>query len=500
MSPDADATLPQVSISSRPHPSLPWFRFPDGELDSWFVLGDATDRSVRVWVRSPGASVEARLMVSGDELAAATLDPDPAHDHAGVALLAASDPHPGAEFDVRVGDQVRRGRFAPAMGERARISFAFGSCHQPFTEQLDESGRVDRHPGAAIYPRIRTALLERGASFALWLGDQVYSDAVASMSVREKLADDPTVSDEALVETYRHLYRGYFNERGYRELSEALPAYLMWDDHDIFDGWGSLMSYSRFDERVYRAAQQAFVEYQHLRNPGGALASKPPFGYSFWRGDVGFHVPDLRGERNFETGRVMGEAGWKLLDDFLAEASDRDVPTLFICASVPVVHASPTLMKMLEHLDSPAGRDVRDRWSVPTFEAERTKLVEQLFAWQSAKAKRQVLVLSGDVHVGAAFSVRPRTSRGHFRQWTSSALSTPDGLKHVLANRLITKFVRLGEHELRVWRKGLATSNNVGLVEVEPAHDGGHVVSLTVFEYDSQDDSLKVGLTDISSP
>jgi alkaline phosphatase D len=320
------------------------------------------------------------------------------------------------------------------------------------------------------------------------------------MSVREKLADDPSVTDEALVETYRHLYRGFFNERGYRELAEALPAYLMWDDHDIFDGWGSLMDRTAFDERVYSAAERAFVEYQHLRNPGATFAARPPFGYSFWRGDVGFHVPDLRGERDFEKGRVMGDAGWKLLDDFLAEASDRDVPTVFIGASVPVVHASPAMMRALERLNTSSGRDVRDRWSVPTFAAERTKLLERVFAWQSARRERQVIVLSGDVHVGAAFSVRPRGGRGQFRQWTSSALSTPDGLKHVLVNRLITRFVRLGEHDLRIWRRGLATSNNVGLVEVEPADDGGHVVSLSVYEYDSKDDSLKVGLTDIARP
>jgi alkaline phosphatase D len=488
-----------VSDRSRPHPSLPWFQFPDGELDSWFVLGDTTDRTVRVWARSPGGATEARLVIAGEEVARAAIEPDPQHDDVGVAVLEAGEPRPGVEFDVRLESQVRRGRFAPAATERAPFSFAFGSCHQPFSESLDESGRVDRLDGAAIYPRINRLLTERGASFAMWLGDQVYSDAVSEMSVREKLADDPTVSDQALLDTYRHLYRGFFNERGYRELAEALPAYLMWDDHDIFDGWGSLIDRTAFDERVYRAAEKAFVEYQHLRNPTGTLGSRPPFGYSFWRGDVGFHVPDLRGERDFEKGQILGAAGWKLLDDFLAEATDRDVPTVFIGASVPVVHASPAMMKALEGLNASPGRDVRDRWSVPTFEAERTKLVDRLFAWQSAKPKRQVIVLSGDVHVGAAFSVRPRMGRGHFHQWTSSALSTPDGLKHVLANRLITRFVRLGEHELRVWRKGLATSNNVGLVEVEPAEDGGHVVSLTVYEYNSGDDSLKIGLTDVAS-
>ena len=491
-------TLDPMPKPDSPHPSLPHFDFPDGELGTWAVLGDVTDRSVRVWGRNPGRTMPVVLSIAGEEVAKSEIAAQPDHDHVGVAEVALDSARPGAEFEVRVGELTRRGRFAQESGSLGKFSFAFGSCHQPFTEELDD-GSIQRNPGAAIYPRIRSLFGERSVDFAMWLGDQVYSDAVSEMSVREKLSKDPSVTDEALVETYRHLYRGFFNERGYRELAEATPAYLMWDDHDIFDGWGSLMDRSAFDERVYRAAETAFREYQQLRNPGGTLESRPPFGYSFWRADVGFHVPDLRGERDFEKGQIM-DRGWALLDAFLTEATDRGVPTIFICASVPVVHASPAFMTALERLRTSSGRDVRDRWSVPTFAAERTKLLEKLFGWQSAKTNRQVIVISGDVHVGAAFNVRSRDGEGRFAQWTSSALSTPGGFQHIVANRMITRFVRLGERELRVWRRGLATGNNVGVVDVAPAADGGHDVTLNVFEYDARGDRMKLGLTDRVSP
>ena len=74
------------------------------------------------------------------------------------------------------------------------------------------------------------------------------------------------------------------------DMLATVPTLMMWDDHDIFDGWGSLMDRTEFDERLYRAAERVFVEYQHLRNPGTTFAAHPPFGYSFWRGDVGFHA------------------------------------------------------------------------------------------------------------------------------------------------------------------------------------------------------------------
>jgi alkaline phosphatase D len=357
--------------------------------------------------------------------------------------------------------------------------------------------QVELHPGTGIYRHMRELLVERGTDFMLLLGDQVYSDGLPGLDLRA-LAADPSVTDERLRETYRLLYRAYFNESGIRALAEALPAYLMWDDHDIFDGWGSLLDFGPAEDRLYRAAESVFVEYQQLRNPGGELAARPPFGYSFWHGDVGFHVADLRGERSFNARRVLGERGWALLDEFLPEASARDVPTVFIGASVPVVHASPMLMRALEGLRIAPGRDVRDRWSVPHFAGERTKLVERLFAWQSARPRRQVVVLSGDVHVAAAFSVRRRGSDGaggaggggRFAQWTSSALSTPDGLAHVVVNKLITRFVRVGERELRVRRRCIVTSNNFGLVEVEPLDGGGHAISFGAHQYHARRDRL----------
>jgi hypothetical protein len=488
-----------VSADDR-HPVLPRFRFPDGELGSWAVLGDLTDRSVRLWLREPGGSAEAALSIGGEVVSRVVVETDPGHDHVGVAVLEADRPRPAAEFEVRVGEMVRRGRFAQAAGTPARFAFAFGSCHQPFAEEDDGAGQLRPQPAAGIYPHIQALLAERAADFALWLGDQIYSDAVADMEVRERLAGDASVTDEALLETYRHLHRGFFNQSGFRALAEAVPAYLMWDDHDIFDGYGSLLDKTAIDDRLFAAADTAFREYQHLRNPTGALAASRPYGFSFWRGDVGLHVPDLRSERDFHRQRVLAGEGWARLDTFLEEATERDVPTVFVGLSVPLVHASPLLMRLLEGLRTTHGRDVRDRWSVPHFAADRTRLLERLFEWQSARPRRQVIVLSGDVHVGAAFNVRPRSGSGRFTQWTSSALSTPTHFGHVLANRLVTKVVRLGERELRVWRRGLATTNNVGLVEVAPADGGGHVVRLSIHGYDPRADALRLAYADTALP
>ena len=131
--------------------------FPDGEMESWAVLGDVTDHSVRVWVREPSGPVRALLLVDGAQVAQAEIAPDPAHDMIGVAVLevgSAETEH--ANSTVRVGGSTVRGTFRAGTRVPAAFTFAFGSCHQPFTGA--DGRRARRAPsGGRIYPRITQA-------------------------------------------------------------------------------------------------------------------------------------------------------------------------------------------------------------------------------------------------------------------------------------------------------------------------------------------------------
>ncbi len=496
--------LRDVRASPTSVPDRLKFAFPDGELDTQVLVGHVTDRAVRVWARhegdqgaegGQGADVAVRLIVDGEPVAEAVLRPNPDRDFVGAVELTVDAPRPGAHFTVEALGRTRPGRFAPAEGEPAPFSFLFGSCHQPFHERILD-GTPERHAGAGIYARLGELLRDRDASFLLLLGDQIYSDAISSANVRAELAGDESVTDEQLVEAYRHLHRGYFAERGLRGLLESLPARMTWDDHDIYDGAGSLLEPTAFDERLRAAAAVAYVEYQHLRNAGASLDATPPFDHQWWHGDVGFFVFDLRGCRSYVDGVIVGETQWRRFDAFLAEADAREVPTLFIGTSVPVVHGSPAIMRATERLRISVGRDIRDRWNLERFIHEREGLLNRLFDWQSARPGRKVAILSGDVHVGAAFRVQPRrgSDAPHLAQWTSSALSTPTGWDHRLANALVTSLVRLGEPTLRVYRRGLVGVNNAGLVEVVPHAGGGHDVTLRIHAYDQKRDRLEEAL------
>ena len=185
------------------------FDYPAGELGRWTSIGAVTDRSVRVWYRDPDASpAAARLVVDGGE-ASAMLEPMADRDGVAAADLVLDKPAPGRRFEVHVGGMTRRGSLAPTPGRPAPFAFAFGSCHQPF---LGPAGRpVRENPKVDLYPHMLRTLAQRDAGFIALVGDQVYSDGVHELSVKDLAEEDPDAAHVPLVTLYRHLYRGYFN-------------------------------------------------------------------------------------------------------------------------------------------------------------------------------------------------------------------------------------------------------------------------------------------------
>ncbi|MDZ7728519.1 MAG: hypothetical protein U5Q44_10210 [Dehalococcoidia bacterium] len=205
--------------------------------------------------------------------------------------------------------------------------------------------------------------------------------------------------------------------------------------------------------------------------------------YQFWFADTGFFVFDLRGERDYRNGRVVSDHQWKQFDEFLREASHRDVKTIFVVTSVPLVHFSPALVRMVDWIPARHGENARDRWDARDVQEERDRLEHRLFEWQAAGTRRQSIVISGDVHSGAAFTVTHKNGPGRFHQWTSSALTSPGGPVHAMGSTVGTRLVNVGEDDSHAERKGLLGSNNFGLVRVRPLDEGGHLITFRAFPY-----------------
>lgn len=461
--------------------------FPDGELRDALALGIPTDRGVRAWLRAPERDSVTVTLQSGATMQTVEVRPDGEHDSIAVVDFDLEQPLPGEVFRVTANTMSRTARFAPSADEPASFSFGFGSCHQPFEPNSDK--HLHKHEGAQIYAPALDVLRREDARFLLLVGDQVYSDGVEGQSVRtwarSHAPDDrPTFDD--LVEAYRHLYRGYFNESGFRALLDAFPVRMTWDDHDIADSWGSRFIETDGDRLMFSAASHTYREYQRALEPGAPFEGAPPYHGAFRYGDVAFWALDLRGVRSWDDGVVLRTDQLADTRAFLDRCAADDTRTVFIVSSVPLIHFSPAIVSVLQWVPGGKGSDVRDRWDAAPFREERDALIGLIGEWQQAHPQRQVIVLSGDVHAGAAFEVRDRETGGRFHQWTSSSLSAPGGLAHNMVNRLGSRLVNFGEGRCEARRMGLDPRNNIGTVHVRPLVGGGHLVTFDLHAHDAQ--------------
>ncbi len=461
--------------------------FPDGELDNAVELGAFDERSVRVWVRFTGRkSVDAILRTPGQPDVVKTIPLSESSDWTGVLVLERDRPAPGSPFTVTIDEQHVHGRFAPSPGEPAALTFGFGSCHMPYAED-DAVGIVVRESDAAIYPAIQHDLMRAGADLLLLAGDQVYSDGLDSFSVRERPVTD---DDDILLGQYRSNYRGFYNQTGMRQLREAFPTVSIWDDHDIFDNWGSTSEKTPYDLRLFNAACRAYGEYQHSRNPGDHR-DKPPFHWATRWGDIGIVALDLRGARDYERGTMLGAEQWAWLQAWFRGEEAQSVSTVFVVSSVPVAHTARWFTLGFDLVPKRFAESIRDRWSSSGFIDSRDALLDELFSWQSRKSTRQVFILSGDVHCASAFTIRQRTGDGVIHQVTSSAFTTPLPLKQRVFNRTVVHGSNLFERNYRFQNHFLSLTHNYGGVRVEPVDSGGHRVIVAIRAWDPKRRALR---------
>jgi alkaline phosphatase D len=486
-----------VSTPDSRKASPPLAAFPEGLLDSASELGAVTDRSVRVWFRAPSGAVTVRLTTVGYPQVEMTARTGDDTDWTGVVELALPGPAAEQPFHCEVNGAILNGRFAPLRGASASLTFGFGSCHRPFSES--SNGKISLTGAAGIYPEMAKELKASDAALLLLAGDQVYSDELRPISVREAVSTShgevPTF-EEALA-AYRYVSRGYLGQSGYRFLRQQLPTICIWDDHDIFTNWGSRLGKSALDRRLFEAATRAYYEYQHQRNPSGE-STAPPFHYTMEWGDIGFLVLDVRGARDYERGRLLGVEQWQFVQAYLAGAVD--IQTLFVVSSLPIAHVSRWMTYAFDRLPGHSGDQVRDRWSAAAFADERDALLDALFTWQRGGPTRQIFVLSGDVHAASAFTIRERSREGVLHQLTSSALTTSHTTLQRLLNSIAVRAPNLFERRFRFERHFLTFANNFGLVRVEPFERGGHRVSLSVRAWHPGKRTLSTSGTLVAEP
>jgi hypothetical protein len=289
-------------------------------------------------------------------------------------------------------------------------------------------------------------------------GDQVYSDAMwvvipelkawTAMPWSRRLKTAFSATLRRKVEAYfSRIYLERWSQPEVASVLARLPAVMMWDDHDIMDGWGSYpleQHQCPVYQGIFEVARAAFALFQRQAFSAAAPGTLPDQDHhnSAWRiGPLGVLALDMRSERRpraltsgpqgevLHAEQVLSPRSWSAVYQWLAQQEAAGgMKHLFVMSSIPVVHPSFELLEKLlgvlpgqQELED----DLRDHWTSPPHKAERLRLIHRLL--QAGARGVRVTLLSGDVHV-AALGVIESTRGGtalSINQLTSSAIVHP---------------------------------------------------------------------------
>jgi hypothetical protein len=281
-------------------------------------------------------------------------------------------------------------------------------------------------------------------------GDQIYADSLwhthPMLSPYKDASRQERVDARPAAEFDRHMQQAYVDlyvERwAVRSLADAfahIPGIFTWDDHDIFDGWGSYdaeLQRCPLYRGVFAGAETAFRVFQL----GGLTKPLHTVGTSHFLQAVQFRgtqrvldllLLDLRSERSLD--QVMSPAQWRDLKTWLAAhaAEGRSRRHLLVVSSIPLVYMRFSALVEKVGTWASLDDDLHDQWESDGHRGERAALLMNLLA-HAQKADCRITLISGDVHLGSRGRITSREP-GHIRRGEPEATIeqvTASGIVH----------------------------------------------------------------------
>lgn len=433
------------------------------------IVGAVTGTTAKLWFQAPETGSYACHVfhddVKGPEVPGSPwrVQCDEATGLTAVANVDLPDPDRTYGYDIRdasgatvISPKRERLSFLSFPPQESLASFCFGlvSCHDPFAYEKP----AVRY---RMWARMAKVFAERDVRFLLTVGDQIYADAWYRKVIRRKDSTPPEILDG-----YRAVYQQYWRHDTVGAVLGCYPTFMIWDDHEMTDGWGSSLDHQKpRQQMIFQAARQAYEEFQHCHNP---TTTAGIFHYAFTYGAAGFLVLDLRGQRNVTRKTadrpLMGARQWADLTAWL-QGPARACRIVFVITSVPLIHAPA----ILADAGGVIGElNLMDQWSYEKFRPEQQDLVRLLFAFAN-EHDRQVVVLGGDVHVGTVAAIRS-TNAAHVRrpliyQFTSSPIANKPAARLNQFMKIIGDSVEI-DSEIGGRMLHLFGERNFGIVQV----------------------------------
>jgi hypothetical protein len=297
---------------------------------------------------------------------------------------------------------TRKFRLMP-VGRPPRVAFV--SCNGASAFKPETARYV-------VWKKLKERIDAGEVDLVLHGGDQVYADGIKSMfeSDPAHTAVKPTDAARvaALTAFYRQLYTKTWGVPEVAAVLGSVPNVMTWDDHDIYDGYGSHDHDGDGPEQaLFAAARQAYHEFQVSHGPGPLDAASSTM--TAWTHEkVGFLLLDTRTNRRWTESRVLGDTQIQVAKDWAAKNA-KDLKRLYVVSSIPLVHAQVAavlaLLKVSPGTES-VEDDLRDAWVSSNNRNECQRLAKWLFSVHTSTPGPQVTVLGGDVHVAALAEIR----------------------------------------------------------------------------------------------
>jgi len=314
-------------------------------------------------------------------------------------------------------DQTQWTFYVPGATEHPRL--AYTSCNGFSSAALMR----DTSEPYALWQKMAATHKEKPFALLLMGGDQLYADAIWSAKApsaieawtQKNYADQNKATASAkmikeITDFYDALYPNGWKSPDMAQMLATIPSVMMWDDHDIFDGWGSYPAERQncdVYQQVFAQAERTFKLFQ-LRGAANNRSRLNPAAkhYSMGFQFRGFHILalDNRAERTYT--QIMSEQNWADAKAWLNALDGKPVKNLLVMVGVPVIYRSFATVESVydttpwhEELED----DIHDHWSAKPHHAERIRLVMVLldFLEKHKADKTKGVLLSGDVHVGA---------------------------------------------------------------------------------------------------
>ncbi|KAJ1508616.1 hypothetical protein HMI54_013948 [Coelomomyces lativittatus] len=354
------------------------------------------------------------------------------------------------------------------LSDESRCRWVFFSCNG-YSADISETRRQKYHGVQPLWQDVYHEHQQRGIHLLIGGGDQLYFDplfeVVPGLNAWAKLKDRqlrleapfPKDMEDAVAWFYMNHYLHGFMDGILAQVLAEIPYCMAWDDHDIFDGYGSYPDYlqdSNVFKGIFQCALQFYLLFQHHTTP--ALA-KTEDGYV---GHEGYHkaltfgtdlmivLPDTRTERSLR--HVISPTSYGALFQQMESLTPPPQHVLFV-SPIPMVYPhskSDQLVKYVgqgfqwgasvmrgigqvfqqEHqfrqffentklYKSAVNRfgepelldDLLDHWTHRYHVTEKRVLLRQL-QHHAQQYQARITLLSGDVHLAACGRLTRRSS------------------------------------------------------------------------------------------